>query len=161
MGTNIKALAIVGAAAAIAGVAATVAVPYAAAKVVNVNDPANWWAPGAIAVAAGLAVVAVGKGNPAAIAAGAALAGVGGSWAYLTYKGTHLATTTAAAPAATTTATTTTTAAPATTTAGQLAGAAWRGNPARFQSQGARYWGTAAIPATSFQGAGVRRMQYG
>jgi hypothetical protein len=128
---NLKALAILGGAAAIGGVAATVGVPMAASKMMNVNDPKNWWGPGTLAIGAGLAVIALGEGKPAALAAGAAIAGVGGSWAWITYQNTHKA--------------------PAQATSG-IVGNAWRGNPARFS--GARAAGV-------YQGAGVRQMQYG
>lgn len=84
-----KQLAFEAGAALISGVATAVVAPAVASALTDTQKPENWYATGSVAVVLGAGIMVTGAlmgKNTMAIAAGAAMVGVGASFAYLSYE---------------------------------------------------------------------------
>ena len=87
-----KQLAFAAGAALVSGVATAVIAPSVASLVTDPKKPENWYATGSVAIALGAGIMVAGSlmgKNAPAIAAGAAMVGVGASFAYLSYQATR------------------------------------------------------------------------
>lgn len=86
-----KELAFAAGAALVSGVATAVIAPAVASLVTDPKKPENWYATGTVAIALGAGIMVAGSlagKNAPAIAAGAAMVGVGASFAFLSYQAT-------------------------------------------------------------------------